>query len=316
MIPKLPLIEYATVPNDGHVREVSSTQVELPELRVPVLQWAMANIDENDLVGNGIEQRPHVTVLYGLEKGLAKEVWATASEFGRPIRLEVTALDRFEHPERDVLYAKIKSPDLHELVDLLRRLPNQNRYPKYVPHMTVAYLKKGAAEPFLGQNPFSQRFQRLGFTHSKADFTESFVPTVGSWNKATRLREANTWRPSRLAEAGRSTYVRSTRKVYRDRDSTRAPSPRDKQDEKIDKVLKRLVRDFDFSFVYSGDASLARLAAQDFYDEVAIVSAFENLDPSSVLRRWNEVYQSWDRSSNAFQSSLRSLVRSGRKVSP
>lgn len=315
MIFKPLLIEYSTVPNDGHVREVSSTQVELPELRVPVLQWAMANLDESDLVGDGIEQRPHVTVLYGIEKGLAKDVWATASEFGRPIRLEVTALDRFEHPERDVLFARIKSPDLHELNGLLRRLPNQNRFPKYVPHMTIAYMKKGAAEPFLGQNPFSQRFQRLGFTHSKADYTESFVPTVGSWHKGSPLRESDSLKPTRLKEAGRSTYVRSTRKVYRDREASGAPSPRDEEDKRIDRVLKNLVRDFDFSFAYSGDSSLARLAAQDFYDEVAIVAAFENLDPKAVMRRWNEVYKSWDRSSQAFQSSLRSLVRSGRKAS-
>lgn len=181
------LVEYSTVPNDGPPREVSSTQVELPELRVPLLQWAMENIDPRDLVGDGVEQRPHVTVFYGVLPGNDRRVWAIGSDFGRPIRLEVTALDRFEHEERDVLFAKIKSPDLHELNGLLRQLPNRSTYPNYTPHMTIAYLKKGAAKPFLGQNPFGMKFSRLGFTHSKADYTESFIPTIGAWN-TSRMR--------------------------------------------------------------------------------------------------------------------------------
>ena len=45
--------------------------------------------------------------------------------------------------------------------------------------MTVAYLKKDKALPFLGENPFAGKYSRLGFTHSRKDFTEDFVPTNG-----------------------------------------------------------------------------------------------------------------------------------------
>lgn len=173
------LVEYNTIPGDGPPREVGSTQVELPELRVPVLKWAMQELDPSWIVGNGVEERPHVTVMYGLEEDDALPIYKIAAAFGRPIRLEITALDRFAHAERDVLIAKIKSPDLHELRGLLNKLPNRNTYPKYIPHMTIAYLKKDKALPFIGKNPFRGRYSRLGFTHSRKDFTEDFVPTMG-----------------------------------------------------------------------------------------------------------------------------------------
>lgn len=93
-----------------------------------------------------------------------------------------------------------------------------------------------------------------------------------------------------------------------------APGPKDEMEVAIDAMLRRLVRDFDFSFVYSGDSSLARLAADDFYQEVLFVSRIEGFNEGAVLKRWRELYESWERSSSGFQAKLRSLVRSGRRT--
>ena len=53
-------------------------------------------------------------------------------------------MDKFDtHPSYDVVKYRIKSPVLDSLHEAAGKYPNQDDYPEYHPHMTIAYVKKG-----------------------------------------------------------------------------------------------------------------------------------------------------------------------------
>lgn len=55
-------------------------------------------------------------------------------------------MDIFEQEDQDVLIFNVrKDRFLDETNQNLKRLPNENEYPVYTPHITIAYLKKGTA---------------------------------------------------------------------------------------------------------------------------------------------------------------------------
>src|SRR5690606_14932626 len=62
--------------------------------------------------------------------------------------------DVFRSLEHDVLVVKVDSPKLHELRDKLATLDHVDTWSEYRPHVTVAYLKPGAAKAYLGHSPF------------------------------------------------------------------------------------------------------------------------------------------------------------------
>lgn len=55
-------------------------------------------------------------------------------------------MDIFEQEDQDVLIFNVrKDRFIDETNQNLKRLPNENKYPVYTPHITIAYLKKGTA---------------------------------------------------------------------------------------------------------------------------------------------------------------------------
>lgn len=128
---------------------------------------------------------------------------------------------------------------------------------------------------------------------------------------------------SPLYEAGRSTFKRTTRKVYRPRKTAGVPAPRNKKEAAIDAFLKERVQEFDFQFVYSGDRGLSKLAAQDFFNEVKALSMIkasldkeagdQSFTAAEVMARWKTLFLAWDKSSQAFMDRLRSLVVEAKK---
>jgi 2'-5' RNA ligase len=57
--------------------------------------------------------------------------------------VEILGMDIFEQEDQDVLIFNVrKDRFLDETNQNLKRLPNENEYPVYTPHITIAYLKK------------------------------------------------------------------------------------------------------------------------------------------------------------------------------
>ena len=123
--------------------------------------WArlLPAIDPDDLYVNpkegiyGYEDHPHITTLYGIHaekvstervkgviQGLEKEeiaIWLGQASF-------------FEKQAYDVLKFEVVSPELIQFYFHLKtNLPHTKLHPKYSPHATIAFLKKGCAEKYL-----------------------------------------------------------------------------------------------------------------------------------------------------------------------
>jgi hypothetical protein len=145
----------------GELYDYSSTQVDLPgDLSKDVISWGK-KIPEGEIYtdedgGCGREDEIHVTLLYGLTgadpegvNGILKSV--------KPFEITLGKITSFSEPEDyDVLKIDVDSPELHRLHYLMEKeLPNENKYPQYKPHVTIAYLKKGAAEKYVGDDTFN-----------------------------------------------------------------------------------------------------------------------------------------------------------------
>lgn len=142
----------------GNARSFASTQVNLPgRLRRRVLALA-ARIPDKDLAnpaeGLGREEEPHVTVLYGLQEDDPAGVAEMLAGVG-PVRLRLGRTSLFPANESqsqrggeryDVVKLDVESDDLRRLNLLLAALPHTNKFPVYVPHVTLAYVKPGAGK--------------------------------------------------------------------------------------------------------------------------------------------------------------------------
>ena len=146
----------------GASHSKSSLQYNLPEeVSKVILKWSKENIPEEELYTGeedmGREDEIHITVFYGI---LDEEPQSTVSILEEnnikpfPVRLsEITAFQ--DKPEYDVLKIDIESPELHRIHKLVEKnLDTKNDYPEYIPHLTLAYLKKGYADKYIGNKDF------------------------------------------------------------------------------------------------------------------------------------------------------------------
>lgn len=121
----------------------------------PELKKLHGSIEEDDIYYDeeddsfGLEKKPHVTLLYGLlEEVKDAEIFDICMKHAiGPIKLD--NLSVFESEKYDVLKFDAHNGVLHAINKELSKLPNENAYPKYHPHSTVAYLKKGVHEKYI-----------------------------------------------------------------------------------------------------------------------------------------------------------------------
>ena len=124
-------------------------------------------VKSSDLMKPAFEEgeQPHVTVLYGLHTNDPSVVYKHLKKNRaiRPATLRLGKLDLFRHRDQDVLKVNVESPDLDHLHSVTKDLPNSFSFPSYNPHVTVAYLKPGTGEKYLGlSNPLQGREVTIG----------------------------------------------------------------------------------------------------------------------------------------------------------
>jgi hypothetical protein len=100
---------------------------------------------------HGIEHDPHVTVLYGFYSFvLPNEVIEILRQF-EPPKVLFGSIGIFEdHPDFDIVMINVTSEDLTKMNLSLAKLPNEETFPNYKPHVTIAYVKKGTAKKYEG----------------------------------------------------------------------------------------------------------------------------------------------------------------------
>lgn len=122
-------------------------------LRMDLPEWEglLSEVDPMDLYEPGtgrygIEDDPHLTLLYGLHDGVTPGQVADALEgfLGEPTEVVADGIGVFENEEYDVVKVNVApTADLTGMNESLRSLPHTNHYPEYRPHLTIAYVRKG-----------------------------------------------------------------------------------------------------------------------------------------------------------------------------
>jgi len=93
----------------------------------------------------GYDEEPHVTLKYGFLPDLQRKDVATILKGVKPFNIILKALSQFNNENYDVVKFDVdkNNQQLMELRNRCDRLPNEDSYPDYHPHMTLAYVQKG-----------------------------------------------------------------------------------------------------------------------------------------------------------------------------
>lgn len=114
----------------------------------------------------GRETEPHVTIKYGLTENYSKDHMGKFVSQIKPFKIILESIDIFSNPKYDVVKFDVKSNVLEKLNKLLIRLPNEDKYPVYHPHMTLAYVKSGEGKRFVKKiNPVEMTINRMKYSN-------------------------------------------------------------------------------------------------------------------------------------------------------
>lgn len=141
--------------------DFSSLQIQLPgDLSKSVIDWGKNNIPDEFLHNNeketkGREDDIHITLLYGIVSGDHKDALSALNlEKGFDVRLGLVTAFK-DDPKYDVIKIDAESSDLIKLHYMLERiLINENTHPTYLPHITLAYVKKDSCNELIGNDFF------------------------------------------------------------------------------------------------------------------------------------------------------------------
>jgi 2'-5' RNA ligase len=162
--------------------KLSSTQVQLPmTLAVALLAFgkSIPEFDRAECEEIGEDWRetdPHVTVKYGIHTNNADEVRAALPPVPAPLSFTLGRTNFFSADKYDVLYVEVFSPDLVAMNDWLStHLENTNTQATYIPHATVAYLKRGLAKRYMADDALlgmSAEMSSIRFSPAEGEDTD------------------------------------------------------------------------------------------------------------------------------------------------
>lgn len=140
----------------------SSVQINLPgDLSKRIIRWGKDHIDYDIIFRDpnnpnfGRENEIHVTVLYGLHSKVSTETRMISKEV-KPFKIRLGKISIFDKSDLfDVVKIEVHSERLHALNKTFRKKVNYtSKYPKYQPHVTIAYVKHGEGKQYVGKSPF------------------------------------------------------------------------------------------------------------------------------------------------------------------
>lgn len=149
-------------PEPEPLHEFSSTQVQLSGRPVEIIRKMQHSIQPADIGSEGLEEYPHVTIKYGLHFQTPSVKLRQALKTFGPVTVTLGKTSLFKNGDADVLKVDVDSPDLHRLNKLISRLvPTFDTFPKYVPHLTIGYLRPGRGAKYAADK--SLEGQKLTF---------------------------------------------------------------------------------------------------------------------------------------------------------
>ena len=144
-----------------------------------IQKWALENVPTDCLYINlddgieGYEDTPHVTIKYGLHDTDPDNLIRLASGFGS-IDLTFSTIDVFNtNPNFDVLKINIVSDKVMQLNKLIcDNMHYTDKFPSYIPHATIAYIKKGTCLNLIDSTIFDKLIDKVNeiyFTSRSGD---------------------------------------------------------------------------------------------------------------------------------------------------
>ena len=123
-----------------------------------LLEWGKANIPDSALdPTEGREIEPHATIFWGFNQDFDPTRLTAMLRNTGPVDIELGTVSRFECPDYDVLKVEVDSPKLENLNKRIGKVFENDVTPSehpYHPHITIAYLKKGACRELDGGKVF------------------------------------------------------------------------------------------------------------------------------------------------------------------
>ncbi len=152
----------------------SCLMIDMPKkLAAEIVKWGEENITDDMLYDPpgadrsfGREDHMHATVLYGIDKNISvsmikKEIKSIHSG---PVSITLGPISKFDtDPDFDVIKISVVSEDLNKLHNEIEKSIGApgNKFPNYIPHVTIAYVAKGSCDKLLGLKPFAGKSFKL-----------------------------------------------------------------------------------------------------------------------------------------------------------
>lgn len=189
----------------AEAHDYSSTQINLPKDVAAKVEALAKAIPDTDLAEDGREDRPHVTIKYGLHDDSPERV-AEALVRQPPVSFTLGKTKVFENGESDVVYVEVHSPALARLHRVVSEAaPNTDTHPEYIPHVTVAYVKPGTGTRYAGDRTLAgTKITVDEVLFSGKSGRKATLPLRGSrhvWSDAARQKAQEARRAKRLEEA-------------------------------------------------------------------------------------------------------------------
>ena len=143
-------------------KEYSWCYIELPKVIQNKILAFGEQIDKEDLfteeAEGGLEKDCHITLKYALTTEKVKDVRdILKKEKGGKVHLSKSSI--FETDDYDVVKMSVESDDLQRLHNKTNNLPHEDKYPEYIPHATIAYVKKGCGKKYDGKFVLNKSFR-------------------------------------------------------------------------------------------------------------------------------------------------------------
>ena len=140
--------------------DFASTQINFPLVESDYyLSKVKDMIPSSDLYEpddqKGMIQDPHVTVLFGLHNQKPSLELINFIESYPRFVVQLGLVSLFKNETFDVVKVDVNCPDLHVLHSQIKELmPNTQTFPEYIPHSTIAYVKKDTSDHLEGLDTF------------------------------------------------------------------------------------------------------------------------------------------------------------------
>lgn len=136
--------------------DYSSTQIDLnEELAQSFLERGTSLVSKKDLTGDGFEDNPHVTVLYGIHDLDPTPQIIDIIETYPKFSITLGNISLFKEETYDVVKVDVDCSDLFALRNaFMNNCYFTSTFPEYIPHMTVAFVKPDSCDHLIDNPSF------------------------------------------------------------------------------------------------------------------------------------------------------------------